>query len=182
MLGRRPGRGRKRIGYAALIALGVAGCSAGGSVRLRCPTASIIGDAAQMTQFVDGPGRDLIDIQFDAEIEALASDCEYNRAQDRITTLTAVRIVVSRGPAAQSSEATLPFFVAVVDDNQRVLARERFESTLVFDPNRQRTGVVEEIEEVIPLPAGLSGANYEILVGFELTSDQLDFNRRRRRR
>ena len=167
------------MGYAVLIALGVAGCSAGSSVRLLCPTASIISDAAQLTQFVDGPGRDLIDIRFEARIEALASECDYNREQDRITTSTLVRIVASRGPAAQGSGGTFPFFVAVVDDNQRVLARERFESTMTFDSNRRRVGVVEEIEEVIPLPAGLSGANYEILVGFELTADQLEFNRRR---
>ena len=41
--------------------------------------------------------------------------------------------------------------------------------------------VEEEIEEIIPLAAGLDGASYEILVGFELTGDQLEYNRRRRR-
>ena len=53
---------------------------------------------------------------------------------------------------------------------------------LVFQPTQRRAGVVEEIEELIPLPAGLSGADFEILVGLELTADQLEFNRSRSRR
>ena len=176
--------GGRRISFAALFTLGIAGCSAlgGSSVPLPCPVASIVNDASRATIFNDGPGRDLIDVQFEAEIEGIASDCDYNRAGDQITTRTGVRIVVTRGPAAQTPDAAFSFFVAVVDRDQRVLARERFESVLAFDPTQRRVGVVEEIEEVIPLPAGLDGANYEVLVGFELTADQLEANRARLRR
>lgn len=175
--------GGRRLSYFALFTLGIAGCSAlGGSPPLPCPVATIVSDAAQATVFIDGPGRDLIDIRFEIEIDALASDCDYNRAGDEITTRTGVRIVATRGPAAQGPEVAFSFFVAVVDRDQRVLARERFDSALVFEPTQRRAGAVEEIEEVIPLPEGLSGANYEILVGMVLTADQLEFNRRRTRR
>jgi len=173
----------RRAPYATLVALGIAGCSAlGGSTPLPCPVASIVSDASRATVFKDGPGRDLIDIQFEVEIAAIASDCDYNRAGDEITTRTGVRIVATRGPAAQGPDVAFSFFVAVVDRDQRVLARERFESALVFEPAQRRAGAVEEIEEVIPLPEGLSGANYEILVGIVLTADQLEFNRSRSRR
>ncbi|MCH8187511.1 MAG: hypothetical protein IIB66_02225 [Proteobacteria bacterium] len=175
--------GGRRFSYAALFTLGVAGCTAfGGPPPLPCPVASIVSDASQATVFKDGPGRDLIDIRFEIEIDAIASDCDYNRAGDEITIRTGVRIVATRGPAAQDSDVAFSFFVAVVDRAQRVLARERFESALVFGPAQRRAGAVEEIEEVIPLPEGMSGANYEILVGIVLTADQLEFNRLRLRR
>lgn len=175
-------RGR-RAPFAALLALGIAGCSAfGGAAPPPCPVASIVSDAARATMFKAGPGRDLIDIEFEVEIDAVASDCDYNRAGDEITTRTGVRIVATRGPAAQAPDVAFSFFVAVVGSDQRVLARERFESSLVFEPTQRRAGVVEEIEEVIPLPEGLSGANFEVLVGIVLTADQLEFNRRRQRR
>lgn len=175
-------RGR-RTSFVALVALGVTGCGAfGGPPPLPCPVASIVSDAAAATVFKDGPGRDLIDIQFEIEIDAIASDCDYNRAGDEITTRTGVRIVATRGPAAQGPEVAFSFFVAIVDRGQRVLARERFDSTLNFKPAQRRAGAVEEIEEIIPLPEGLTGANYEILVGIVLTADQLEFNRIRARR
>ncbi len=175
--------GGRRLSYAALFALGLAGCSAfNNAPPLPCPAASIVSDASRATVFMDGPGRDLIDIKFEVEIEAIASDCDHNRAGDEITTRTGVRIVATRGPAAQGPEAAFFFFVAVVDKDQVVLARERFESALVFEPTQRRAGVVEEIEELIPLRAGLSGTDFEILVGLELTADQLEFNRNRPRR
>ncbi len=175
--------GGRRLSYSALFTLGIAGCGVfGGAPPQPCPVASIVSDASQATVFKDGPGRDLIDIRFEVEIDAIASDCDYNRAGDEITIRTGVRIVATRGPATQGPDVAFSFFVAVVDRDQRVLARERFESALVFEPTQRRVGAVEEIEEVIPLPEGLSGANYEILVGIILTADQLEFNRSRSRR
>ena len=128
-----------------------------------------------------GLAQDLIDIEYESEIVQVAPKCSYDR-DGRITTVTTLSLIATRGPAAQSNDANFIFVVAVVDQNQHVLARERFESTLQFARSQRRAGVEEEIEEVIPLAAGLSGANYEILVGFELSQDQLDFNRDRRRR
>ncbi len=134
-----------------------------------------------MTQFKPGPGRDLIDIEYEAEIAQVAPDCFYGR-DGRITVTTTLGLIATRGPAARSDRANFIFFVAVVDQAQRVLARERFESALEFGENQRRAGVEEEIEEVIPLATGLTGAHYEILVGFELSGEQLEFNRSRTRR
>ncbi len=144
-----------------------------------CPKASIVADAARMTQFRPGPGQDLIDIQFDAEISRLDSSCAYNRAGDTITAVTSVRIIAARGPASNTTAGTMNFFVAVADSGQRVLARERFSSDFTLQRSQRRAGIVEEIEELIPLAPGQSGANFEILIGFELTNDQLEYNRRR---
>ena len=168
---------------AALAGLGVglAACALPGAPSGPCPNVAILNDAASVTQFKPGPGRDLIDIEYEAEIVQVEPDCSYGR-DGRITATTTLGIIATRGPAARSDNANFVFFVAVVDQNQRVLARERFESALQFAASQRRAGVEEEIEELIPLAAGLSGANYEILVGFELTGEQLEFNRARSRR
>ncbi|HIF11124.1 MAG TPA: hypothetical protein EYQ81_15665 [Sneathiellales bacterium] len=76
------------------------------------------------------------------------------------------------------TEATVSFFVAIVDENQVVIGRERFTSTFILQRSQRRSGVVEEIAQIIPMPPGLTGANYEILIGFELTDAQLAYNHR----
>ena len=172
--------GLRRGSFGVLVAFGLAACAGiGGNANGPCPRVSVLTDAASVTQFRDGAGQDLIDIVFEAEIDEISPSCTYNRGGTEITATTALRIIVTRGPASSESEGTFLFFVAVVDDAQRVLARERFASTLVLGRSERRAGVVEEIEEVIPLPAGQSGINYEILIGFELTDAQLAYNRRR---
>jgi hypothetical protein len=62
--------------------------------------------------------------------------------------------------------------------NSRILAKEHFAVEVDF-----REGVVigkREIVNRIIIPRadeGISGANFEILVGFDLTPEQLEFNR-----
>jgi len=147
-----------------------------------CPPASILSDASELTLFAPNRGQDLTDVTFRASIERVGTVCEYTRARDVVTSTTGVRLVVTRGPAAQSDQSAVVFFVAVVDKEQTILARERFESTFSFQANQRQAGVVEEIEQVIPIREGLRGLDYEILVGFELTPEQLEFNRQERQR
>jgi hypothetical protein len=45
---------------------------------------------------------------------------------------------------------------------------------------QRKAGVSEETERRIPLPASVQGADYEVLIGLQLTPDEIDFNRRKR--
>lgn len=169
-----------RLGVIAAASLLVAGCT--GSAPPPCPRVSILADAAEITTFATGRGEDLTDVAFRGSIEQVGTACEYNRPQDTVTSTTGVRLVATRGPAAQSDQATLVFFVAIVDRDQTILARERFDSSLSFRANQRQAGVVEEIEQVIPIRPDLRGLDYEILVGFELSPEQLEYNRREKQR
>ena len=62
-----------------------------------------------------------------------------------------------------------------------ILAKEIFTSIVPFPEGRSQAGVVEELEQIIPLPDRKAGPNYEIIVGFQLTEEQLQQNRKRRR-
>jgi hypothetical protein len=164
----------------ATIAGMTAGCTSTPSTP--CPGVSILGDASEITLFAQGRGQDLTDVAYRASIERVASNCDYTRAGDTVTSTVAVRLVATRGPAAQSSEETFVFFVAVVDKDQKILARERFDSTFTFQANQRQAAAIEEIEQILPIRADLRGIDYEILVGFELTPEQLEFNRQERQR
>jgi len=91
-----------------------------------------------------------------------------------------VIILAQRGPASRGAEANFPFFVAVTDRDQNILAKEVFDSVVEFPEGRRRAGVFEEVEQQIALRDEETGDDYEIIVGFQLSRDQLDRNRARR--
>lgn len=158
------------------------GCSSlgiGGDepTKIGCPRTAILGDAEKITIFKPGDGRDLIDVLFEAEITELVSQCR--NLEGRIVSDLAFNLIATRGPAATRREGTFRFFVVVSDATGRVLAKESFSSRIAFEENRRRAGIREEIEQNIPLAANASGTDYEVLVGFQLTPDQYEFNRRR---
>jgi len=172
-----PGWGRA-TGALLLAGLALAGCMQDAGPPLPCPRAVTVADAASLTRF-DGTGRDLTDVLFEAEIAQIASACEYDEGVVDVTVQ--VQFVAQRGPADQQRRGDFAYFVAIADGEQTILARESFDAMIEFPGNRTRAGVVEELEQHIPLRADEPGAGYVIYVGFELTPDELAYNRQRSR-
>lgn len=166
---------------AGLLALAFAGCGVFGANQPPgpCPDAAILADAKRVTFYRPGPGRDLTDVEFEGEIARIAGACKYGR--NEITVTLVADIVAERGPAAAADgAANLPFFVALADAERQIVAKQVFDSVIPIPQGRRRAGVREEIEQVIPLTPGEAPPAYEIIVGFQLTAEQLEQNRRAR--
>jgi hypothetical protein len=140
-----------------------------------CPRASIISDGATVTRFREGPGRDLTDVTVKGEIVDVAVDCDYDRRG--VDVALQVAIAAERGPADRTRTAEFDYFVAVADAQRNILAKEVFHVSLRFPPNQQRTGTVDEIEPRIPLKDRADGVDYHIIVGFQLTPEEIEWNR-----
>lgn len=171
----------RHLAVACAIVLLVAGCSLFRKEEPRsCPRVSLLNDATRITLYRDGPGRDLTDVVTEARVDIAAVGCKYD---DRhVTVIAQITFRAQRGPAATGREADLPFFVAITDSGQDVLAKQEFATRIEFPEGQSRAGVIEEMEQRIPLPdPKTSGPGFEILVGFQLTEKQLEENRGRRR-
>lgn len=143
-----------------------------------CPVALVLNEAGEVVRYRPGGGRDLLDVTYRANFGRNRLECKYKGNQ--LAVALDLEMVAERGPGADAAEARIPYFVAVLDDHQKILARELFEATLVFEPGRRRAVVVEELAQRFRLNGFQSGANFEIVVGFELTPEELEENRRRR--
>lgn len=166
----------RRLGAGALL-LALAGCGVFSKEEVRaCPDAVILADAKRITQFRPGVGRDLTDVEFEGEIARISGSCAYGK-RDLTVTLVA-DLVATRGPAAAAEQANLPFFVAITDEARNIVAKQVFDSAIAVPRGQRRAGVREEIEQVIPLASGDASPYFEIVVGFQLSAEQLEQNRR----
>jgi hypothetical protein len=160
-----------------LAALTVGSCSKSEPVVIACPQGIIPADAAKVTRFRDGPGRDLTDVVFEGEIYDILLQCK--RERQTVVVDLQIGLAGTRGPADRTRVADLDFWVAIVDCKshepvQRSAARTRFE----FKDNRTRlTMVFDEMEPVIPVKNPNDAAGYQVMVGLQLTADELAWNR-----
>ncbi len=166
----------------AFIALVAAGCGLFGKnvTQHPCPQAGILPEAATLTKFRPGPGRDLTDVLFEARLTNVATICKYDSKGVKVDMRLA--LVVERGPADRSRKAEFEYFVALPKFHPAPQGKEAFLMTAEFPGGQRRVRLGDEVELRIPLQAGLSAADYRIVVGFQLTKDELEFNRRRRKR
>jgi hypothetical protein len=145
------------------------------SQQFDCPVVGIPRETSTLTRFRDGSGRDLTDVVFDASIRNAKIDCTYSSKGASIEL--GVILAAERGPAATARTATIPYFIAIVDPDRNILAKEVFTTTLTFPPNVSQTAVMDQSQETIPLPKNKSAETYGIVVGMQLTPDEIDYNR-----
>jgi hypothetical protein len=143
-----------------------------------CPRLGIVADAADLTRYREGPGRDITDQLFTAKITDVSGTCRFDKASANVDMR--VSLVAERGAAVMNEPAAdLEYFVAVTGPQDQILAKENFRTRIDF-AGRNRSGVAEELAQRIPLPGGSDPASYAVLVGFQLNADELADNRRRR--
>ena len=145
-----------------------------------CPRLSILRDAAQATYFLEGAGQDLRDVQYQARFGTVERECKIK--QGEVVTWTAIEIVAARGAPASKTTDGFAFFVAVVDPAEKILAKEVFVTPLEFDRDQRSSVVVEKIEQRFTLRSGERAVQYSILIGFQLSREQLKYNRKNRGR
>ncbi|MDR3519017.1 MAG: hypothetical protein P4M00_24730 [Azospirillaceae bacterium] len=140
-----------------------------------CPKVGFVPDATQITQFRDGPGRDLTDIVARAGLLDFRGQCDYD--DEGVTVSFNLFIGAERGPAFKGTEpAHLPYFVAITAPDGEIVAKQEFSAAIDFK-DAARGGTAESLEQRIPLPKGKDARAYTVMAGFQLSRDQLAYNR-----
>lgn len=142
-----------------------------------CPYVKTLYDAARYVEFTKNKEA-YSDVGFTGEIDRLSSGCEY-KGTEPIHVAIQVLFDLGRGPAATGDSHTYRYWVAVTDRNRAVLAKKTFDLPVTFGRGQDRLYKREEINDImIPrAEANTSGANFEVLIGFEVTPEMADFNR-----
>lgn len=166
---------RSTMILAAAAALTVSAC-ASEPKQLACPPAGAVSGVERMTSFRPGGGEDLTEVQFTAQINSVESVCRYD--EDGVEVAMNVSLVAERGPADTARQADLQYFVAIENGSGNFTAKEVYDLTLPFEGNRRRVGVVEEVDIEIPTPADKSFADIRILIGLQISPEQVEYNRR----
>lgn len=139
-----------------------------------CPYVKILYDAARYVELT-GDQVSAQNVGFTGEIEGLAANCAY-QGDEPITVDTNILFNFGRGPQAQGDARTYRYWIAVTERNSAILAKEYFDLPVNFE-GQQTASATEERTIVIPRSsAQISGANFEILVGFDVTPQMAEFN------
>jgi hypothetical protein len=160
----------------AAAAVSLAGCSSSGSTRegLTCPPVIQAPNADTIAIFGPG-GHAAKDVLVGARIAKVDTTCA--REKDGVVINTELSFYAQRA-FAETKSVTLPYFVALVDPQQRVLDEESFQVRLDFPAAEYyRESPTEKIAVHLPVTDRSEASAFTIVVGFQLTPDQIAFNR-----
>ncbi len=156
--------------------LGLAGCSGdGGTYKTgyTCPAATTVPELQTLARLAPNATTDR-DIQSAGRIASVASSCDKEDAG--VATHLSIEFAALRtAPSIQHLD--LPYFVAIADSTGNILGKQQFSLGVDFPSNVPTVRTTEKITAHLPLRDPQLGDVYTIIVGFQLTKNELDFNR-----
>jgi hypothetical protein len=145
-----------------------------------CPATAVLSDAATVTKFKQGVSAAMAkaaDISFQAEMSQAKLDCNYNRTDNKLAVSIRFAVRAARGPGAAASDPQLPFFVAIIDSDNNIVAKSMYNSQPQMSGRTNNTYTEAVSSFPVPLAMDRQPSDYEILTGFQLTPDELAYNR-----
>lgn len=144
-----------------------------------CPRFLILGGANELTKFRPGPGRDPTDVAFRATVADFTGTCEYDKNTVRVNLYVVFDIL--RGPAPGSREAEFDYFVALPQFHPAPQGKQVFSVKARFDRDLPRLAYRDGVILAIPIKDKELGSNYEVYIGFQLSPEDVEYNRAHRR-
>lgn len=143
-----------------------------------CPLMGVLYDSSRVVDFAAPNNERYANIEYTGELQGVRGLCRYVD-NDPITMSMEINMQFGRGPAGTADRQTYRYWVAVTRRGRAPIEKEYFDVDVRFPRGEAVVNHVERIERITIPRANqeISGENFEILVGFELTPEQLAFNR-----
>jgi hypothetical protein len=145
-----------------------------------CPTPRRLADASQLTVYRPGAtGRDVTDLVLQAEIVDVGGACQNGDDKGTVQADAAVTFRFNRGPAMPGRGIDVPYLVTITLGDA-IREQQAYRMRVVFPSNVDTVTLASEpIHMVFPVNKTTTAASYTIWAAFQLSPEQLEYNRQR---
>lgn len=145
-----------------------------------CPQIEIVDDLSSISDFTNPKKQKKENLISRVDIASAESTCKL-ASKSAIVDLKLIfnGKLGAKGRANKSDKPffSYPFFVAVTTPSGKIMAKEIFAASLTFPPNEDTHTYYEKLRQIIPIKNKNEARAYKILIGFQVTQDQLAYNR-----
>lgn len=145
-----------------------------------CPQVTIVDDLSSLSDFIDPRKTSSENLISRIDLGSTESTCKLAST----SAIVDLKLVFNGklGPKGRQKSSdkpffSYPFFVAVTAPSGKIMAKEIFSASLSYNSGSNTHTYFENLRQVIPIASKEQARNYLIYVGFQLTPDQLQYNR-----
>ena len=146
----------------------------------QCPVVQLLKDTDIIIVYKKGPGRDITDIRYEAELKSFNGNCEYIRDKGEYKAVKVtfrVSFDIAIGPSEVTRALSVPYFIALPTYYPAPYGKQEFIANIKFPKNQDKVSYTDEdVEITIPLDKKTLGPDIKIYIGFKLTPEQLRGN------
>lgn len=165
-----------------LLAVGATLMAAGCSSKIVvCPVPAILADTATVTVMRPGTTPDLANELFTVRLVDAESDCTLNQRSGLIRASLDLTFIATRAPTRDAATYSVPFFV-LAHENAKLYSKRIYQLKFTFAPGASTATIKQSPDDTqFQLEAGKMPWNYQLLSGFQLTPEQIEYNKQKAR-
>ena len=146
-----------------------------------CPGVSVREDLRHLTEYVDDTKPSETTKVSEISILGVENTCRVEK--DNLVMQIDISLNGKTGPKGRMQPGdkpsfAYPYFVAVTDQQGNVLSKEMFAASVAYGTNQTEVNQSESIFQNMPFPDTAAGQSYNVVIGFQLTQDQLANNQK----
>ncbi len=156
---------------------GKAGGSSENLLDEGCPQAGVVPELATFSDFTNNASPSSKTLISRVEMNAVQGQCQFGPQSVTVDVkLNIDGMLGPQGRAGGRASHSYPFFVAVTSPTGTILAKEIFAADLAYDSGDIQS-YQESVRQIIPIPNKDMAGSYKVLAGFQLSPEQLAYNR-----
>jgi hypothetical protein len=133
--------------------------------------------ASEASFFVPKATPDPSNLLYRVEITSVKGDCDVDKKALNADVSLEVHFRATRSPSDTPASYSVPYFVAVTEGTDRVLAKKNFNVEFSFVPGQATADFTDTIASTEVQSKGEKRTyDYQVLVGLQLTKEQLQYN------
>ncbi len=163
-----------------LVPLALAACASDAPTTPICPQVAIVRELSHVSDY-GGDTPDAKALVATASLLRVEGACHIDSdesAGDSVEVSYTLSMTARKGPRLGGDEIGFPFFVTVVAPDQKILTKEFMTAAFSFRGDSKDAERTEALRVAIPLTKGADVAGYQVLMGFQLTKDQIEATRK----
>lgn len=159
----------------AAAAVLLASCSS--DKEKNCPAVTSVVETSIASVFVPNHAPDPSTLVYTVEVTGAQATCTVDKNAYNSSSDVTISFRATRGPSGSSATYKVPYFVAISQED-RILAKKVFETEVTFEPGETTKTFTDNVDSA-QVSAGKDKKtfDYVILVGLQLTKEQLEYNR-----
>jgi hypothetical protein len=167
-----------RPALATALAAALLGSCSTDLTRNNCPYAAVLAPASTLTAFRPGAKNDPAGEQYIVGLSGVSTDCSFDSNNGTTDSSLKLSFQAKRPQSPDAASYKVPYFVAITQ-GERVLSKHDFWVNFSFPAGAATATFRESVASTaITLENGKKPYDYEIVVGMQLTHDQLEYNKK----
>jgi hypothetical protein len=145
-----------------------------------CPQVKVLGDVSRLAQYANPDKPSPADLITETFLNNITASCKIG--SNSVTLDLTLDFAGKLGPqgikdTVVEANYSYPYFLTVVDPSGAIIAKDVFAISLTYRKGETETTKQDQLRQTIPLPAGSNANQFQVIAGFQLSEEELQYNR-----